>query len=79
MALTRGEEDGSGLDDELDLIGAHRHVPGFPTQSFDRTLVAPPPRANPAPLVLRCEQLPARLGVLCAACNARKGLSRRRR
>jgi hypothetical protein len=31
------------------------------------------------PLVLVGEPLPARPGVLCSSCNARKGLSQRRR
>jgi hypothetical protein len=34
---------------------------------------------HPVPLVLGREPLPARPGVLCASCNARKGLSQRRR
>jgi hypothetical protein len=34
---------------------------------------------HPVPLVLGGEPLPARPGVLCASCNARKGLSERRR
>jgi hypothetical protein len=34
---------------------------------------------HPVPLVLGGEPLPARPGVLCASCNARKGLSQRRR
>ena len=34
---------------------------------------------HPVPLVLGGEPLPARSGVLCASCNARKGLSQRRR
>jgi hypothetical protein len=34
---------------------------------------------HPVPLVLFGEPLPARPGVPCASCNARKGLSRRRR
>jgi hypothetical protein len=34
---------------------------------------------HPEPLVLGGELLPARPGVLCPSCNARKGLSQRRR
>jgi hypothetical protein len=34
---------------------------------------------HPVPLVLGGEPLPARPDVLCASCNARKGLSQRRR
>jgi len=34
---------------------------------------------HPVPLVLGGEPLPAQLGVMCASCNARKGLSQRRR
>jgi hypothetical protein len=34
---------------------------------------------HPEPLVLGGEALPARPGVLCASCNARKGLGQRRR
>ena len=34
---------------------------------------------HPVPLVLGGEPLPARPGVLCPSCNARKGLSQRRR
>ncbi len=34
---------------------------------------------HPVPLVLGGEPLPAQPGVLCASCNARKGLSQRRR
>jgi hypothetical protein len=34
---------------------------------------------HPLPLVLGGEPLPAQPGVLCSGCNARKGLSQRRR
>jgi hypothetical protein len=34
---------------------------------------------HPVPLAFGGEPLPARPGVLCASCNARKGLSHRRR
>jgi hypothetical protein len=34
---------------------------------------------HPVPLVLGGDPLPARPGVLCASCTARKGLSQRRR
>ena len=34
---------------------------------------------HPVPLVLGGEPLPAQPGVLCASCNARKGLNQRRR
>jgi hypothetical protein len=38
-----------------------------------------PTADHPVPLVLGGEPLPARPGELCASCNARKGLSQRRR
>ena len=49
------------------------HHPAHPVRSGD--LAAD----HPEPLVLGGEPLPAHPGVLCSSCNARKGLSQRRR
>ena len=56
-----------------------------PTRMMKLVVRTPPLRSgqlaadHPEPLVLGGEPLPARPGVLCASCNARKGLSQRRR
>ena len=52
-------------------LGLHRYA--HPVRSGD------PAADHPEPLVLGGEPLPAQPGVPCAGCNARKGLSQRRR
>jgi len=56
---------------------------GDPAESWARHLLQARPGElaadHPVPLILGGEPLPARPGVLCASCNARKGLSQRRR
>ena len=64
-------------------IAAHVSVHGWHCPGWHRPPhpVGPGELAadHPVPLVLGGEPLPARPGVLCASCNARKGLSQRRR
>jgi hypothetical protein len=69
---TAGDADGGGLGREP-WLGVSWHRPAHPVRPGQ--LAAD----HPVPLVLGGEPLPGRLGALCASCNARKGLSQRRR
>jgi hypothetical protein len=63
---------------EAHVAGHGWHCPGWHREPHP---VRPGELAadHPVPLVLGGEPLPAQPGVLCASCNARKGLSQRRR
>ena len=76
-----GRQLGDALRSEPSRIGSHVMAGGCPGWHRQPHPVRPGELAadHPVPLVLGGEPLPARPGVLCASCNARKGLSQRRR